>query len=173
MDGHKEGHVKERSNPRRDKPGHQHHGKSTNQKYGRRRQSGLVKRRVVDRKTLILQASDNPGINDHSNQNRRQERKPAYCQYGSNTGHLQHRSHRDKVRRRPKTRKEFFCRRILMPVNISRRKVSVSEQSIKGTGDFRTDAVNDRRQRLKHRTDLLTCVFQVELRQVLKRRGII
>ena len=74
MDGHKEGHVEERSNPRRDKPGHQHHGKSTNQKNGRRRQGDLIERRMVHCKSLILQASDNPGINDHGNQNRRQER---------------------------------------------------------------------------------------------------
>lgn len=71
MDGHEEGDVKERSNPSRNEPGHQHHGKSTNQKYGRRRQGGLVKRRVVDRKTLILQASNDPSINDHGNENRR------------------------------------------------------------------------------------------------------
>ncbi len=57
MDGHKEGHVEERSNPRRDKPGHQHHGKSTNQKNGRRRQRGLIERRMVHCKTLILQAT--------------------------------------------------------------------------------------------------------------------
>ena len=126
MDGHKEGHVKERSNPRRDKPGHQHHGKSTNQKNGRRRQGDLIERRMVHCKTLILQASDNPGINDHSNQNRRQERKPAYCQYGSNTGHLQHGSHRDKVGRRPKARKEFFCGSILLSVHFRGRKVRIS-----------------------------------------------
>lgn len=71
MDGHQESHVKERSNPSWNKPRHQHYGKGTDQKYGRRRQGDLVERRMVHRKTLVLQASHNPSINDHGNEDRR------------------------------------------------------------------------------------------------------
>ena len=60
-----------------------------------------------------------------------------------------------------------------MSVHFRRRKVSVSEQSIKGTGHFGVNAVHDRRQRLKQGTDLLARVFEMKFRQVFKRRGVI
>ena len=50
---------------------------------------------------------------------------------------------------------------------------SPSRALIKGSGDFGVNAVNDRLQRLEHGTDLLTCVFEMELRQTLKRRGVV